>query len=86
MKFDFVQLVAGLVLVSVLYHALVFYLTLFRELIGGAIRGGEQARPGIPRGINLWLVVLTLALLMASGYWQYQRTESIRHAAHSAKE
>jgi hypothetical protein len=80
------NILAALVGVSILYYALVFYGMLFRKLIGGAIRSGEPSRLGVPRNVNLWLVVLSLALLMASGWWQYQRTEDIRRTAQSARE
>jgi hypothetical protein len=41
-----VQILVGLVLVSVIYYALAFYATLARKLIGGLIRMGERKQPG----------------------------------------
>jgi hypothetical protein len=88
-RLDVVQLLVGLVLVSVLYHALVFYLSLFRMLMGRWLRRGEpnqRSRSSHPSGpVSLLLVSLTLAILMASGFMQSLRVKEIRQERQTAR-
>jgi hypothetical protein len=45
MSADMANVLAAMVGVSVIYYALLFYATLCRKLIGGALRLAERLRP-----------------------------------------